>query len=153
MRPNTAESFWSRIDRSNPGACWPWPGGKSSRGYGTVSWGNRNVGAHRVAYELAHGLIPAGMFVCHRCDNPPCCNPAHLFLGAPKDNTQDMVSKQRYSTKGGLVSRKLSDEQVREIRAKYRPRSYSFHRLAAEYGIAAMGVRKIVLRETYTEVE
>ena len=153
MRPNTADTFWARFDRTDPDACWPWPGGKTSRGYGSTSWRNKNVATHRLAYELANGPIPAGQFVCHRCDYPPCCNPAHLFIGAPKANTADMLAKGRANTPLHPKERKLTDQQVREIRAKYQPRVYSFHRLAAEYGIAAMGVRKIVRRETYPDVD
>src|SRR4051812_24942090 len=71
--------FWARVDRS--GDCWPWTAGTDHAGYGQVRAPTGETRAHRIAWELTHGPIPAGMFACHRCDKPICCNPAHLFLG------------------------------------------------------------------------
>lgn len=82
--------FWSRVDVRGPDECWPWMNAKTPNGYGTVYFGGRMVGAHRVSWELTHGPIPDGLFVLHHCDNPPCCNPAHLFTGTHTDNVRDM---------------------------------------------------------------
>lgn len=90
--------FWAQVHKS--GDCWEWKGKRYPSGYGRHS----KFYAHRVAYELVHGPIPAGMFVCHRCDNPPCCNPAHLFLGTPEDNAKDRERKGR----GGAKKREPS---------------------------------------------
>jgi hypothetical protein len=88
--------FWGRVDKSaGPDACWPWTGSRRGGGYGRVTVNGRSTSASRVAYELTHGTIPDGKHVCHTCDNPPCCNPAHLWVGTPADNTRDMLSKGR----------------------------------------------------------
>lgn len=89
----TPAAFEARIDRS--GDCWIWRGAVTGAGRGNLRYGNRNVQAHRLAWELAHGPIPAGMLVCHHCDNGLCCRPAHLFLGTYADNTADMLAKGR----------------------------------------------------------
>jgi len=75
--------------------CWEFQGYKDEKGYGKIRVGKRIRRAHRYSYELAKGPIPKGMYVCHKCDNPSCCNPDHLFLGTPKGNTQDMIRKDR----------------------------------------------------------
>jgi DNA-binding CsgD family transcriptional regulator len=91
--------FWSRIEKQANG-CWIWTGARGGyrRHYGVFNPTGRypQVYTHRFAYELAHGPIPSGMYVCHNCptgDNPLCCNPDHLFLGTPTDNVQDALRK------------------------------------------------------------
>lgn len=76
--------------------CWVWRGTVRSDGYGTKKIKQKQSLTHRLAWEWANGPIPAGMFVCHRCDNPPCCNPQHLYLGTHIDNMADMVAKRRH---------------------------------------------------------
>lgn len=94
--PEFTELFWSRVDQSGgPDACWTWTRRRDKNGYGIVSWKLKARRAHRMALQLSGVDIPNGMLVCHRCDNPPCCNPAHLFLGTAADNTRDMMSKGR----------------------------------------------------------
>ena len=89
-------AFWSKVDRS--GECWIWTGDKMPRGYGRVRRRDRTyVGAHRVAWEIVKGPIPAGLHVCHRCDNPPCVRPDHLFVGTASDNARDRDAKGRNS--------------------------------------------------------
>jgi hypothetical protein len=97
----TAVRFWKKVDQSGgPDACWVWTAGRGgTMGYGSFQMGTyrntHHVRAHRMAWELTNGPIPAGKYVCHRCDNPPCCNPAHLFLGTQGDNLRDMYAKGR----------------------------------------------------------
>lgn len=92
-REEFEQYFWSRCARV--GECLEWQGYRMPNGYGHVAFLGRMRLAHRVAYELTHGPIPEGMLVCHRCDNPPCTDPEHLFLGTHSDNVQDMLRKGR----------------------------------------------------------
>lgn len=85
--------FWEKVDPS--GDCWVWTGRARNRGYGVVSVDGRGRLAHRVAWELERGPIPEGLNVLHRCDNPPCVRPDHLFLGTQADNMADMTEKKR----------------------------------------------------------
>jgi len=75
--------------------CWEWRGDHDGKGYGVILVSGRAQQAHRAAYRFFCGPIPEGLFVCHHCDNPPCCNPVHLFLGAHADNMRDMALKGR----------------------------------------------------------
>lgn len=113
--PTVAERFWKKVDRSGGDlACWPWIGSRQPNGYGKVrvqAIRTAPLQAHRVAWELSHGEIPHGLWVLHRCDNPPCCNPSHLFLGTPKDNTTDMVGKGRVAL-GDRNGSRLHPEQL-----------------------------------------
>lgn len=99
-RGTATERFWSKVDRTKPDACWPWIGYRNVHGYGTFWFEDRHVIASRMAWELTHAPITNGLFVCHRCDNPPCCNPAHLFLGTMADNFHDAVAKGRVALGG-----------------------------------------------------
>lgn len=112
------DAFWSRVDVKNEDECWNWTGAKTDRNYGVYApLPGVLLRTHRVAYALHNGSIDDALFVCHTCDNPPCCNPKHLFLGTPKDNNHDMIKKGRsvviYGEKNHFS--KLTAEQVRAI--------------------------------------
>src|SRR5690242_13962235 len=94
-KPATPENFWKDVDKSGgPNACWPWLKCKERHGYGHAYWDRQHHRAHRLAFELATGIKPVNC-VLHKCDNPPCCNPAHLFEGTQKDNALDKQRKGR----------------------------------------------------------
>lgn len=90
--------FWKNIDVQGPDDCWDWRRAKTAAGYGRVQFQGKSTGTHRVAWELTYGAIPEGMVVCHRCDRPSCCNPAHLWLGTPSQNQFDSIQKGRHNS-------------------------------------------------------
>ncbi len=130
-----AERLTAKLVRDATG-CLLWTGGRCRKGYGSMSMpGGGRAKTHRVAYELAHGPIPEGMYVCHSCDTPACCEPTHLFLGSPTDNVRDMVSKNRHAWRDGTPWQKVNAEQVREIQALGRT-SLLQREIADMYGIS-----------------
>ncbi len=114
--------FWSKVDKRGPDDCWPWTAAvrNAKEGYGAFWLHGRHQPANRVALLLSGVPVPDGMVACHKCDNPRCCNPAHLFVGTPKANNDDKVSKQRQAAGRRHGCAKLTPAQVAEIRS-YRP--------------------------------
>ena len=127
---STPQQLFDRNVKRGDG-CWEWHGYRNAKGYGFARPGGRGakgVLAHRLSWELHGGAIPDGMFVLHKCDNPPCVNPAHLFLGTNADNTRDRVAKQRV---GGAAAHRhpmlgeshplcaVSADTVAEIRRRF----------------------------------
>lgn len=142
MRPciETLDQLLARTERH--GDCMVWTGALQSRGYGQTAISGRQTSSHRAAWTLAFGAIPAGMFVCHRCDRRACINPEHLFLGTAKDNSTDMVRKGR-SPRGPRQPRsKLNPTMVREIRARLHSGDAQVH-IARAFGISQSLVSEV----------
>lgn len=154
QEPAVAERFWARVDRSGDG-CWEWTGGRvQGSGYGQTTFRNQPIGAHRLAWLLSrHEPIPEGQVVCHRCDNPPCCRPDHLFLGSPAENSADMVTKGRQARTGGLghYAAKLTPEQVGEIRARWATGDQA-RDIGRDFGLSTMAAWRCAVGRSYTDV-
>lgn len=139
-------------------ACWPWIGCRYATGYGAFQLGQRpsgrqrHTGAHRAAYELFVGPIPAGMHVLHRCDTRACVNPSHLFIGTNAENVLDREQKGRGNHVGPYKSAKLTPEQVEEIRMWYARGGVSKTYLAKVYGVTSMMIHHIVTRHSWRHV-
>lgn len=107
--------FWNQVEKTD--GCWLWKASTTSRGYGQVVRDGKHYFAHRLAFQFATRMtILPGMCVCHKCDNPPCVNPSHLFLGTHRDNIQDASKKGRLAHGEGSWKAVLTDEVVAEAR-------------------------------------
>lgn len=149
-----AEKFWTQVDVKGLNDCWEFQGKLDDRGYGYFNVGPHQVLAHRVAYVYIYGLMPEKLYVCHRCDNPKCSNPFHLFLGTPSDNIQDMLRKKRNNPARGERSGKavLSEANVIRMRRMYRE-GVSQKDLALTFGISRKQISCIVNRVQWAHVK
>lgn len=159
------ENFVSKVnkdgplpDQSNPhyaglGKCWIWKDHKLKGGYGQFRVGNSRVAAHRLSYLLKYQKIPEGSCICHRCDNPSCVNPSHLFAGSFKDNSQDRTKKGRNNSPVGTRhgTHKLSNAQVLRIRALL-SEGFTGRFLAKEYGVSTSVISEIRTRKLWSHI-
>lgn len=147
------DRFWSKVDKTE--TCWLWTGGLTKDGYGRF-WYHGNRSAHRVIFELLFGTIAPTLNVCHHCDVRRCVRPDHLFVGTQSDNIKDCWAKGRQSFNAQPMrgsrngNHSLTEDQVREIRAKYSPghaghtSETSFNALAKEYGVSKFAIQYAV---------
>ncbi len=145
------ERFWEAVKKS-PDGCWMFS--KTGRSeYGCVNFRGKSTLAHRVSWIIHNGEIPDGMLVCHKCDNPGCVNPNHLFLGTHRDNALDMHNKGRANPKVGSnhPNAKLNEMAVVEIRRK-RESGAKLKELAEEFGVEDSVISCVVLRKTWKHV-
>ena len=158
-RRSISEALLPRVDRSGgDDACWPFTGTRGKNGYGQLRVNGGRIYAHRAALELSTGeKLQPGVCVLHRCDNPPCCNPAHLFPGNQSDNVADMLSKGRNGhgplmAGAGHPMARLSESEVSELR-QLSMRGLGCVRLSSLFGISKSQVKRIVRRENWRHVK
>jgi Autographiviridae endonuclease len=168
--------YWKHVVIKESG-CWEWDGPVLTKGYGAVTCTGRVQSAHRVSYRIHVGPIPNGLWVLHHCDNPPCSNPEHLYLGGPKENSRDMALRGR-SVKGRSIphptiggdnhylrrhpekikrgsqksTSKLTEDDVIQIRHLYATGTYRQVDLASTYGVTQEVISSVVLRKTWRHV-
>ena len=156
MRKPLTERFWEKVDIRGDDACWPWLASKAGNGYGYFRGGSEHdyqgLYAHRVVWELTYGGIPDCMHVCHHCDNPPCCNPKHLFLGTHAENQADMAKKGRSILGEKHHNARLSAKQVLEIRARWSTNHVTQRELATIFNVSRPTIAKIVNRYRWQHI-
>ena len=142
--------FWSKVTLSE--GCWEWEHPRLS-GYGDFRIGDRKVRAHRFMWELVRGPIPAGKCILHRCDNPACVRPDHLFLGTMQDNAIDRETKKRGRDSRGTANGRdrLAEADVLAIRAACAAGTKRYQ-VALHYGVCLSTIHKIVARETWRHI-
>jgi DNA-binding MarR family transcriptional regulator len=130
--------------------CKEWTGARFKKGYGARRYKGKTWRVHRAVWDDVHGPIPDGLKVLHRCDNPPCYEITHLYLGTSATNSRDMVARNRQAVRGRLPQSKLTVEDVAAIRARYADGGITQANLAAEYAVAQGAISKIVRRGVKT---
>lgn len=148
-----ARAFWKYCVPLGKNDCWQWQGNIGTNGYGRGSCGGKTFAAHRVSYELHRGSIPDGMMVLHKCDNPTCINPDHLFLGTDADNMQDKIEKGRANFLVGerVYNARLTSGQVIEIR-RLSKQGISQSRIARQFGVSTSAIGSIVSRKNWKHI-
>lgn len=149
---NAEERFASNYVKTESG-CWAWTAAKNDDGYGHMRFRGRGRAAHRLSFELHRGPIPDGLCVLHKCDNPSCVNPDHLFLGTHSDNMQDMARKGRQRSPFNVSGErhpasKLRASEVLEIRHAH-AQGISAQELSSKYGVSAAQIHLIARRKTW----
>lgn len=148
-RDINVSKFWERIKKGAPDECWPWQGATFPSGYGVFTVKRNAVRAHRIAYYLFKGEIPAGMAVCHHCDNKPCCNPRHLFGGTQLENVADRNRKGRTACGENAGRAKLTPSQVIAIRDDPREQ----REIAKDYGVCKSTIGYLKRGESWSSVQ
>lgn len=147
--PPLPDRFWSKVQVLGPHDCWEWTAAvrRKDEGYGAFWMDGRHQPASKVAWILTHGDLPVGLQVLHRCDNPPCCNPAHLFIGTSQQNNADKVKKMRHVFGERVVTCRLTPAQVKEIRKLKKTKTGP--EIAELFGITVAYVGEICRRESW----
>jgi predicted XRE-type DNA-binding protein len=152
-RRNTPWDFWRQVDFGGPNGCWVWRGKTHQQGYGRFLLGKKYWLTHRLAWFLDAHVLPDDRDVCHKCDNPPCVNPDHMFLGSHRDNMMDASRKGRMARGERAHLAKLTSVQVLEIRRLYDSGNFTQVQLAQKFGVDKSGISRIVTRKKWSHIE
>lgn len=150
---NTVENFWAGVDKRGDNECWEWNRKRSPKGYGELDYHKKCWRAHRLAYALTYGEFDPKLYVCHRCDNPPCCNPKHLYLGTCRDNLIERNMKGRnVNQKGEAHSQaKYTEATVLKVRADY-AKGVTLAKISELHNVKMRSVSDIVYRRRWLHI-
>lgn len=153
FRVGVEQRFWSKVDKRGDGECWEWTANRHQKGYGTMRVERKVLKAHRISYELHHGPVPDGLHVLHRCDNPPCVNPAHLWAGTNAENVADKEAKGRGGQPKGSKHHgaTLTEEQVIMMRRLHEG-GMKQKDLVTQFGVEKSRVSAIIRRRIWRHV-
>jgi len=162
-RPTAKDRFWRKVDKEGPTHpilkthCWIWTGARIESNYGIFTDDSKNSTlVHRYSFELHKEKIPIGMCICHHCDNPPCVNPSHLFIGTRKDNNKDRDNKNRQVVRKGeqFTHAKLNNQIVQEIRSRYSPGCLKngANAMSREYGVSTTLIKYVIRKKIWKHI-
>ena len=144
--------FWKRVQKQEEDICWNWEGILDDNNYGIVKCNGVHVGAHRISYTIHKGPIPTGLSVLHKCDNPSCVNPNHLFAGTRKDNNKDRDSKNRQAKGERQGHAKLTKDIVLLLRKEFSekdPKMGDYEKTAQKYNVTSESIRQAIIGYTW----
>jgi hypothetical protein len=155
MKLTKEQRFDAKVDFS--GDCWLWKGRRTKFGYGFFWEGKKDVYAHRFSWSRYNGEIPKGLFILHRCDNPPCVKPGHLSIGTPLDNVKDCWSKVRgrLDFKKGTEHylAKLDPSAVIDIKTNYIFRKVTQKHFASKYGVSSVTIHHVLSSRNWKHLD
>jgi hypothetical protein len=155
LTKTSVKRFWAKVKVAGADDCWLWLGAKDYDGYGCLAINRsiRSIRAHRFSYYIHNNneLAP-NLFVCHRCDNPSCVNPAHLFLGTTQENTSDRTSKGRDAKGNKNYNTKLSIQSVIDIRNEYGRGGITIRQVAKLHGVCYATIRELLIGKNHKHI-
>ena len=149
MKKTIEQRFWEKVKKGGDDECWLWIGARNNAGYGNIKAEGKYINGHRLSYKIHFGEIKKGMYICHKCDNPSCVNPKHLFMGIPQENDNDKVKKQRQSRGEKHPISKLTEELVRKIRKE----SGSHQSLSIKYNVSRRLIGMVKQKSIWKHVQ